>query len=428
MKLANLADSQHFQSRIGIGSICSQVHAGLGKDSLSQLESQFANPDLNVSAPTLTPLEQVVSLLGSIDKKPELIKLRRQESNQLLLWWLQQLHHTKQPLLERMTLFWHNHFTSSASKVQWPQLVYRQHLLLRHHALGNFADMLRDICSDPAMLIYLDAGKNVAEQPNENFARELLELFTLGEGHYSENDIISAARAFTGKRYVIKKDEVVFAKKLHDAGQKNFLGKTGNFDADDIAQIILEHPRTAEFIAEKFWLNFVNPDTPEKNYIKEWAKAFRESGYQIKTLLTNIIQSPVFWKKENRGAFIKSPIEFTVGLLRELGLEKFRAYPQLKNLNSRLGQRLFYPPDVKGWRGGDAWLDNGSFVIRQNFIRQIIHDHMDMVQLNNSPQQTNIDSLSTCLLPLAPIHTIDPKQTFEDQLLALLSDPVYQLR
>ena len=428
MKLTHTKDLQHFHSRMGIGSSCSQMQATSGKNALSLLENLIAQPPAKLPPPELTPLDEMVRQLDKNNKNPALIKQYRKETNQLTVWWLEQIHRTEHPLQERLTLFWHNHFTTSAHKVHWPQVIYRQHLLLRRHALGSFANLLQDICNDPAMLIYLDAGKNVEKQPNENFARELLELFTLGEGHYTENDIISAARAFTGKRYALKKDEVIFTTKQHDAGQKTFLGKTGNFGADDIVQILLEHPRTAEFIAEKFWHNFINPDTPEKQYITEWAKAFRESGYQIPTLLTRIVESPVFWQQENRATFIKSPVEFTVGLLRELGLTQFKAYLGLNKLNTRLGQRLFYPPDVKGWRGGKTWLDNGSFVIRQNFIRQVVHDHLEKNQMQNTSQEIDIGSLSACLLPLPPIHAINPKQNIETQLLALLSDPVYQLR
>lgn len=428
MKLNKAIDLQHFISRFGIGHNCQQRLTKLDENVSSLLKTYLSTQQTHLSQPQLTPLEDIIDLFIKDRKTPDLIETRRKEANQLTAWWLEQIHHTQQPLQERMTLFWHNHFTTSANKVQWPQLIYRQHLLLRKHALGNFAELLRDICNDPAMLIYLDAGKNIAKKPNENFARELLELFTLGEGYYNESDIVNVARAFTGKRYSLKEDNVIFLPKQHDKLPKEFLGKTGNFTSDDIIKILLDNPRTAEFIAEKFWLNFINPNKPEQIYIKDWAKKFRESGYDIQTLLAVIIDSPAFWKSENRGSFIKSPIEFTIGLLRELGLKNFNSYLQLSKINSRLGQRLFYPPDVKGWRGGDSWLDNGSFVIRQNFIKKIMHDYADMMQMNFSYSQLNIDVLSACLLPLSPIHALDSKQQNDKQLLALLSDPVYQLR
>ncbi|MEZ5450008.1 MAG: DUF1800 family protein [Thiolinea sp.] len=221
--------------------------------------------------------------------------------NRLYFWWLEQIHHSTNPLQERMTLFWHNHFTSSLQTVQWPQLMYRQNQLLRTHALGNFADLLHAIWGDPAMLIYLDGSKNPLRKPNENFARELLELFTLGEGHYSEADIVSAARAFTGWRYAVRRDEVEFVPKQHDNGNKQFLGRAGNFGAEDIINILLEQPRTAEFIAEKFWRHFINPGQPRHDVIVQWAKVFRESDYQVAALLRQVVASQPFWDQRNGG-------------------------------------------------------------------------------------------------------------------------------
>ena len=196
---------------------------------------------------------------------------------------------TDQPLTERMVLFWHNHFTSSFQKVRYPAALLRQNALFRREALGNFATLLKDVARDPAMLIYLDGMRSVARQPNENFARELLELFTLGEGHYSEADIKAAARAFTGWTVDRETGEFRSRDHEHDDGEKTFLGQTGRFDGEQIIAILLRHPRTAETIVEKLWREFVSlkPDPAE---VKRLAASFR-NGYEIKPLMRSILLS-----------------------------------------------------------------------------------------------------------------------------------------
>ncbi len=434
MKLASLADVHHFHVRTGFGAAPAPLaRTDLHKDSgpLIQLALSARSPAL--PAPELTPMPEAVKMLDiPKDKRQPQIKQLNQEANGLPIWWLQQLHRTQSPLLERMTLFWHGHFTSNAQQVRWPALMFRQHQLLRTHALGSFADLLGGIWRDPAMLLYLNGNQNIARQPNENFARELLELFTLGEGHYTEADVTNAARAFTGWRYVVKRDELVLLRQQHDAGSKQFLGKSGHFTGEDIIQILLDSPRTAEFIAEKFWAHFINPGVPVREYIQTWAQQFRDSGYQIPVLLKSVLESEPFWDPHNRGALIKSPVEFTIGLLRELGLGDFKAYPRLANINNRLGQRLFYPPDVRGWRGGNTWLDNTSFVQRNHFVQAMASEHMtEMMETGGSLQQTAFPDLATataCLLSLPPVNPVNPRLEPEGQLLALLTDPVYQLR
>ncbi|MEE4378677.1 MAG: DUF1800 domain-containing protein, partial [Candidatus Competibacteraceae bacterium] len=237
---------------------------------------------------------------------------RRQWQIELKAWWYQRMLDGHAPLIERMTLFWHNHFTSELrKKVGSPQLMMHQHQLLRRHALGNFAELLRSIVIDPAMLIYLDGARNRKQKPNENFARELLELFTLGEGHYTEADIKDAARALTGWQLDRNNGVVRFKPRQHDDGKKNFLGRTGHFGTDAIIAILLEKPRTAEFIVEQLWREFISPE-PDPKEVKRLAKSFRESGYEIRPLLRQILLSEAFWALENRGSLIKSPIELVV--------------------------------------------------------------------------------------------------------------------
>lgn len=219
-----------------------------------------------------------------------------------------------------MTLFWHNHFATSQKKVRYPQLMYRQNVLFRRHGLGNFATMLREVARDPAMIVFLDSATNRKGQPNENFARELMELFTLGEGHYSERDVKEAARAFTGWSIEPETGEFRFQRFQHDGGVKTVLSNTGNLNGDDVLDILLAHPRTAEFITEKLWREFVSPE-PEADEVKRLARAFRQSGYDISALMRELMTLNAFYASENRAALIKSPVELMVGTMKLFDIE-----------------------------------------------------------------------------------------------------------
>ncbi len=221
---------------------------------------------------------------------------------------------------EKMTLFWHNHFATSQKKVRYPQLMYRQNVLFRRHGLGNFATMLREVARDPAMIVFLDSATNRKGQPNENFARELMELFTLGEGHYSERDVKEAARAFTGWSIEPETGEFRFQRFQHDGGVKTVLSNTGNLNGDDVLDILLAHPRTAEFITEKLWREFVSPE-PEADEVKRLARAFRQSGYDISALMRELMTLNAFYASENRAALIKSPVELMVGTMKLFDIE-----------------------------------------------------------------------------------------------------------
>jgi len=220
------------------------------------------------------------------------------------------------------------------------------------------------------MLIYLDGLRSVARQPNENFARELLELFTLGEGHYSEADIKNAARAFTGWSIDRETGRFVDHLQQHDGGEKTFLGQTGNFNGDDIIAIVLRQPRTAETIVEKLWREFVSlkPDPVE---VKRLAAIFRNGGYEMKPLMRALLLSPAFRDPANRGALIKSPVELIVGTVHVLGLP----VPEktgLVRMMAGLGQSPFDPPNVKGWPGGEAWITTNTLLLRQQFLRRMV--------------------------------------------------------
>lgn len=429
MKIRSLSEAYHLQRRLGFGTAYYQAKNLIGRDLNLVLDDFIFNDIIYRPKPNLSSLDDATTYFNELQnktsKRNELI-LRKRNNDQKLLteWWLQRIQHSSFPLQERMTVFWHGYFTSSMQKVGWPQLMYRQNSLYRKYAVGNFKDLLHAVCFDPAMLIYLDGQKNTKLSPNENFARELLELFTLGEGHYSEQDVISAARAFTGHRYHHRKQKVIYNPGLHDNGLKDFMGETGRFNGSDIINILLNRPRTSEFFAEKLWSNFINPGVPDAKYIASWSRLFRDAGYSVSAILRAVFQSEPFWSNDNRGSLIKSPIEFTIGLLRELKIDDFASYNRLRVINKQMGQDLFYPPDVKGWRGGKAWISNESFVLRNDFVHKIEKEHLVAMDVNNPISSVPKKELSELLLPILPVNEINRKHN----LLSLLQDPAYQLR
>lgn len=294
---------------------------------------------------------------------------RRQKSLQLKSWWMSEMMRTDSPLTERLVLFWHNHFTSSLRQVRWPELIYQQNRLFRKHLLGNYRELLVAITFDPAMVIYLDSRNNRAGKPNENYARELLELFTLGEGHYSEGDIKGAALALTGLSINKRSGGVRLLPTRHSGEEKQFLGQRGNFGPRDIINIILDQPRAAEHLVEQFWREFISPQ-PERSEVKRLAALFRESDYELRPLIEALFNSGSFRNPNNYGHLIKSPIEMVVGTLRLLGLDM--APEPLVRAVRMMGQDIFDPPSVKGWPGGNEWINTQSLVERQKFLSHLV--------------------------------------------------------
>ncbi len=279
--------------------------------------------------------------------------------------WLNRMLSSQAQTLEKMTLFWHGHFATSVQKVKSPLLMHQQNALFRRQALGNFKALTHEICEDPAMMLYLDTDKNVKGQPNENFARELLELFTLGEGSgYTETDIAEAARAFTGYQLNRFAGKPTFVPKKHDHGEKTFMGKSGAFKQDDIVDVVFGTPRCAEFMVAKIW-EFFAYETPSDEIVLPLAKQFRESGYEIKPLLRTIFLSEAFNSAEALRTQIKSPVQFIVQMTRELELPKVP--PRIaENAMEQLGQVLYNPPNVAGWEGGRSWINTNTLLTRYN--------------------------------------------------------------
>ena len=330
------------------------------------------------SSQPVTPLpawvdQPLVSFRQFKDKPEEEKKAHREleirQGFDLRGWWLREMLTTPSPLTERMTLFWHNHFVSSQQKVKYSQLMYRQNMLLRRQALGNFGTLLHAVSKDPAMLIYLDNANNRKGAPNENFAREVMELFTLGEGHYTEQDIKEAARAYTGWSIDPETGEYKWRPFIHDGGEKTVLGRSGNFSGDDVLDILLAQPACAEFIVNKLWREFISPN-PDPAEVTHIARRFRDSHYEIKIALRELFLSPAFWDEKNRGTLVKSPVELVVGTLKQFNFTYDDPLPFTFAV-AQLGQNLFSPPNVKGWPGGDAWINSSTLLARKAILERL---------------------------------------------------------
>lgn len=293
------------------------------------------------------------------EQRKQLRQQSRDDLRSLNLLWLEEMTRSKAQLREKVALFWHGHFASRNINI-----LYQQQLLqvVREHALGSFRDLLRGVSKSAAMLAFLNNQQNKKKRPNENFAREVMELFTLGRGHYTEKDVKEAARAFTGWGFRLNGD-FMFRKFDHDTGDKTVLGKTGAFDGDAVLDILLEQRQTAHFIARKVYRFFVNDQKVPEARIQWLGDRFYDSDYQIMRLLDDIARSDWFYEAENIGANIKSPVQLWVGIRRSLPMELSTPEAQLL-LQKALGQVLFYPPNVAGWPGGQSWIDSSSLMLR----------------------------------------------------------------
>jgi uncharacterized protein (DUF1800 family) len=299
------------------------------------------------------------------DQRRVLAQQSRDDLRNLNVRWLDEMINSEAQLREKMSLFWHGHFASRVNNSFFQQEMLQ---LVRTNALGDFKTLLRSVSKSPSMLQFLNNQQNRKQHPNENFAREVMELFTMGRGNYTENDIKEAARAFTGWGYNVQ-GEFVFRKNQHDDGSKTVLGKTGNYNGDDVIDILLEQKQTARFISKKIYRYFVNENVDEAKV--DWlGNRFYQSGYDIKRLLEDIYTSEWFYGEKNIGTKIKSPVELLAGIRRLLPMQMENDQAQLL-FQRALGQVLFYPPNVAGWPGGKTWIDSSSLMLRMR-IPQIL--------------------------------------------------------
>lgn len=367
------ADARHLLNRTGFEANAVRIaeFARLSRgEALERLLAEavtVAQSPPPASADAFVPFRRLGDL--SVEERKAFQREQIERAVDLKNWWIGEMLRTPSPLAERMTLFWHNHFTSSLQKVRSSALMFRQNALLRRHALGNFGALLHAVAKDPAMLVYLDSATSRRGKPNENFAREAMELFTLGEGNYSEDDIREAARAFTG--WSIDRDTGDFRWRpfAHDGGTKTVLGRRGDFDGEQVLDILLAQPQTAEFIVAKLWREFVSPD-PDPTQTRRIAQRFRQSGYDIRTALRELLNSDAFYASANRGSLVKSPVDLVIGTVRQFDVAYSDPLPLMVTLRN-LGQDLFSPPNVRGWPGGNAWIDSSTLLSRRQFLERL---------------------------------------------------------
>lgn len=357
----SLLNNKHLLWRAGFGVGINQIDDLKNKNIKTLINELFREDnfsEITYDTPHIIPTEDYMNSTAPAEKKKEMQRLNREQNNELNLNFLDKIVNSKEQMREKMAFFWHGHF---ASKVINPK--FNQQLLntIRKNALGNFKELLFEVSQSPAMLNFLNNQQNKKDHPNENFAREVMELFTMGRGNYTEKDVREGARAFTGWSYD-KEGNFKERKNQHDEGTKTFLGKRGNFNGSDVLNIILEQKSTAKFITTKIYKFFVNENV-DQNIIDTLSANFYNSGYDIKKLMTEIFSSTWFYDQKNIGNRIKSPIELMAGIMRILPMqiqnpENLIVYQKL------LGQMLLYPPNVSGWVNGKAWIDSSTLMLR----------------------------------------------------------------
>ena len=368
MAVSNQQKNQHLLWRAAFGPMAENANqiGDISQQNLYEilLKTSSKKPvALQIASGSFDGLVKGIQDLGKMENlwKEQRKQLRRQSAEDiksLNLLWLGEMINSEAQLREKMSFFWHGHFACRVINIFFQQQLLN---VIRENALGNFGDLLRGVSKSPAMLSFLNNQQNRKQHPNENFAREVMELFTMGRGNYTENDVKEGARAYTGWGFNMD-GEFVFRPFAHDNGQKTYLGKTGNFNGDDVIDIILEQRATANFIAKKVYRFFVNENVDDEK-VAFLGDRFYQNNYDIKQLLADIFTSDWFYQEKNIGTRIKSPVELLVGIRRLLPMEPER--PELQLLFEKiLGQVLFYPPNVAGWPGGKSWIDSSALMFR----------------------------------------------------------------
>jgi len=355
----NLKQVKHLYARAGFG-LRFQDRGNVEHVSVKRaVKELFKTSDVDDPINTVQGNTDYMTLLkGDMLAKKQFMQQQRQQEKDLNIAWIDKMSATDAQLREKMTLFWHNHFACRSNNASFAQQLNN---IQRTHALGNFRDMVLEISKSPAMLQFLNNQQNHKGHPNENFARELMELFTIGRGNYTEQDVKESARAFTG--WSFDKDGAFKLRPfLHDDGEKTFLGKTGNLDGEDIINRLLEQKQTAHFISNKLYKYLVN-EVPDPAHVTAMADLFYKENYEIKPLLEYVFNAEWFYDDKNTGNLVKSPVDLIVGLNRQFYIT-YQRPEVLLEFERTLGQILFYPPNVAGWPGGRNWIDSSSLMYR----------------------------------------------------------------
>lgn len=335
----------HVFRRAGFGAGTEEVERALGEGPEATLERLFEDRTSTTLLATIDPLLAT----GKIDH--------------LRSWWMALILAGGAPLRERMTLLWHAHFATSNEKVDDVRMMHAQNRLLREQALGDFRELLRSVARDPAMLVWLDGDSNRSGHPNENFAREVMELFTLGIGNYDESDVRDAARAFSG--WGVDGRSAIYRPEHHDGGRKTLFGRTGDLDANDALELLLEHPACARRIAWLLLRAFVTPQVREE-WIEGLARVLAQEEWNLERTLRILLRSRLFHSPAARRARIAAPVELVAVAARSLEVKPAPA--EAARLAATMGQSLFCPPSVKGWSEGRSWIHSGSWIARQNAL------------------------------------------------------------
>ena len=373
------AAAAHLLRRAGFGGSPAEIErlAALGLDGAVDDLVDYGKLRYDLPPPPIDPLvlrepdPQRVKAMSPEERaayQQQRGEAERRAHQEIRLWWIDRLVHSLRPFEEKMTLFWHGHFTSGAREVHRAVFMYEQNEFLRKHALGNYRDLLLGISKDRAMLVYLDNARNHKAHPNENYARELMELFTLGVGHYTEDDVKAAARAFTG--WTFDDEGFQFHPRNHDDGMKTFLGRTGRWDGANVLDIILQQPACSQYLARKLLEFYVRPD-PSRELVERLAAEIRRDNYELRPVMKTLFKSRAFYDEKARGALVKSPVELLVGTARQLDVPINNLVTAERAL-AALGQELMQPPNVKGWDGGPKWINTATLFQRYNFVGALI--------------------------------------------------------
>ena len=356
----------HLHRRAGFGATWSEIEQDVADGPEAAVERILAGKSQRDGVPEqfselARTIGEAAVAAGSIDR--------------LKAWWVYRMLMTPDPLSERIALMWHNHFATSQLKVENVSLMAEQNQVFREHGQGKFGELLRKVIKQPAMLIWLDADANRKQHPNENLAREIMELFTLGEGNYTEADIKEAARALTG--WTVSRNQFRNVPAYHDPAEKTLFGKTGRFDGDDLLDQLIDHPATARRIAWRLCDTFLGENQATKAAIDELAERVRASELNVQEAVRTILKSEAFFAEAGLCQRVRSPVDFVVGTIR--ALELFDPPPStliLAETLEKLGQDLFFPPNVFGWQGGRSWINTRSLVGRSRFVGDLVEGRL----------------------------------------------------
>lgn len=423
MSANSLLEKKHLLLRAGFGLRLDQLkntESSSIKEIWRELKKDKSFRKIGFDSPAVEYDYQLLAKLDAPSKK-EITQRNRKQTLEINLNFLNEMVNSEDQLREKMSFFWHGHF---ATRIQRADMNAQLLNTIREKCLENFKDLLFSVSQAPAMLQFLNNQQNKKDHPNENFAREVMELFTMGRGNYTETDIKESARAFTGWGFD-REGTFKFRKNQHDNGVKTFLGKSGNFDGKDILNIILEQKATSRFIVTKIYKFFVN-EIPDTSIIEQLSQKFYNSGYDIKKLMDDIFTSSWFYEEKNIGTKIKSPIELIVGIMRSLPMD-IGNRDNLIVYQKLLGQMLLFPPNVAGWPSGTSWIDSSTLLLRMQLpqiwsglrplnLKPKADDDLDM-GINDKRQIGKFFKDAKIIIDWARVESLLPKNKINEVLL-----------